>query len=463
MAIATVVSYISLNWLVEVAARVEAMEQLREGASVESIDLELTTRKFELNEMCLHLLGSKGRIVMDLCISLYMFATLWSYTSVWVSSITSTIPVVGVTDHGHVDDLKACDIYDSDKLPSECEHAYMLYTAIFVLLVVPLSCAELTETVKMQVALTIFRFVALFTMIVTCLTGLWSEPYVRHSTSESTPYVGDGVLAWRWHGTVNIISSAIFALMTHHSVSSIVQPIVPKASVNRVFLAASLATAGFYLVVSICAVLYYGDAVKAVVSLNWSDYAGAVPRREPTWWSHIVRYLIVLFPVVDIVSAYPLTAVTLGNNLVLLASDEVKARYGHRRVLIFFRILAAFPPIIGGFFVRDLSKIIQFTGLLGVMIAFIIPGLLQIKSRTALEAMLAEKRAAESPQDSKSDLQAQALISCTRGVGRTPYGLPTGGNRFVYSICAFALVALFAILAGIFIPGVRYGDAKSIH
>ena len=82
-----------------------------------------------------------------------------------------------------------------------------------------------------------------------------------------------------------------------------------------------------------------------------------------------MSYLIVLFPPIDIISAFPLYAITLGNNLLAgFVTDPVQQE--RRRVVVAFRLLAAVPPLIGSMLVHDLAAILKYTGFVGFIIAF---------------------------------------------------------------------------------------------
>ena len=63
-----------------------------------------------------------------------------------------------------------------------------------------------------------------------------------------------------------------------------------------------------------------------------------------------------------------------------------------RRVLTFYRALASIPPIIGGFYLRELGVITDYSGLVGLAIAFCFPPLLHIKSEQRLREMGAPHR-----------------------------------------------------------------------
>lgn len=62
-----------------------------------------------------------------------------------------------------------------------------------------------------------------------------------------------------------------------------------------------------------------------------------------------------LFPAIDVVSAFPLNGITLGNNIHTAVCMGTKYM-NNRKVQILFRLIAAIPPIIGATLVRDLAQ-----------------------------------------------------------------------------------------------------------
>ena len=97
------------------------------------------------------------------------------------------------------------------------------------------------------------------------------------------------------------------------------------------------------------------------------------------WCTHY-RYAL-LFPACDVASAYPLGAITLGNNLMsawATGRTPMVERYRHFRLA--FRLVAAVPPLAGAFFVSNLDTILSFAGILGFFIAFFVPAALYVGS-----------------------------------------------------------------------------------
>ena len=95
---------------------------------------------------------------------------------------------------------------------------------------------------------------------------------------------------------------------------------------------------------------------------------------------------MVCFPATDVVSAFPLNGITLGNSLMgSYYGSMIRQVEGDRLKVTLFRLLGAVPPIIGACFVRELGTITAYTGVTGFIIAFTFPAILNMKSRETLK------------------------------------------------------------------------------
>ena len=183
-----------------------------------------------------------------------------------------------------------------------------------------------------------------------------------------------------------------------------------------------------YAAIAIGISTYFGEHTKVASNLNWRTYVGdgasGSTSTSSTWdvVGRLVSFFVVLFPAMDVASAYPLNAITLGNNLMCAAfgSDTrlllhmEKSRL-HRSG---FRLLAAVPPILLALVESNLGKITDFTGLTGFAVAFIFPALLSIYSEQRLaELGLETKTRYTSYWTRKGAAQATAL----GGVGLVLY------------------------------------------
>jgi len=98
-----------------------------------------------------------------------------------------------------------------------------------------------------------------------------------------------------------------------------------------------------------------------------------------------MAYYIVLFPSLDVCSAYPLGVITISNNIfILLSGSDTTLLYQHKYgklMLITLRLVCAVLPIIGSLFIANLVFIIKYAGLLGLFICYFFPIVLQLRSQ----------------------------------------------------------------------------------
>jgi hypothetical protein len=360
-----------------------------DGVDIDPRDLEVAMelghdRPFEVNHLVHYFMGRWWRVAYDLFTLAYLGGVLVSYTAVFVSSITSLVPVPGVSPS----DLATCDVYKDGDFPKDCEHAYMIYTALFALIAVPLACLEPTEQVFVQVFLTGYRFVALFTMIASCAAGIATGPYTPPGIAASAaaiahkaPHWGSDVHTFRWAGATSAVSACTFAQLTHHSAGVLVSPLAQKRRSRSMFGLALATTGFFYCTLGLMCSAYFGELTSPVVTLNWVGYRGfgtdsgdgAGGHVATPWWAYFVRWVVMLFPVLDLISAFPLTAITASK----LAAFSLPPT---RTAKLACSLVTAVLPIVLGYFFRRLDSILQFTGLVGLVIAFVVPGALQVMS-----------------------------------------------------------------------------------
>eukprot|EP00010_Vexillifera_abyssalis_P002028 CAMPEP_0201562904 /NCGR_PEP_ID=MMETSP0173_2-20130828/79590_1 /ASSEMBLY_ACC=CAM_ASM_000268 /TAXON_ID=218659 /ORGANISM="Vexillifera sp., Strain DIVA3 564/2" /LENGTH=528 /DNA_ID=CAMNT_0047977525 /DNA_START=215 /DNA_END=1801 /DNA_ORIENTATION=- len=332
-------------------------------------------RKYEVNELVGVFTGRVPKILYEIFVATYIWTALWSYAAVFANSTTQYIPIVGMTE------ADQCDMNDdSSDIPSECQNAYYIWMVIFSALVVPLTCIELTETTLVQIALCIFRFVAISIMVATTYISMFANPFGSYSMSESPPYIATDRL-FHWSGFGQIFSTAVFAQLMHHSVPGLCQPVRTKKNLKKMFIGALSTTFFFYSLLSVITALYFGAGVNQVVTLNWTTYAGLnFNTRNGPVFAKVISYVVVLFPVADIISAYPLNAYTLGNNIFFGLPDRYTDNGRSKIVKIACRLLASVPPIILAIIVNSLATILSFAGTAGFFLAFVFPAMLQILS-----------------------------------------------------------------------------------
>lgn len=322
-------------------------------------------RRIELTELCGIFLGTAGKNIFSCLISIYMYGTLWAYCTVFASAFAAQIPL-----GSHENDV-----------------SYFVYLIVFAAVVVPLSLMELSEQIYVQVTLTIFRGVMLGVMILTTGAAYFRGGHdFGEESNESFDVPGGGngsdIYDMNFSKIYLFLPIAGYAYIFHHSVPALSDPVEDKKSLTKMFSVALLISFAAYALLGVVVSLYFGTGVNASSNLNWRQYRGQrTSDGSIVWYAPVVSFFVVLFPALDVASAYPLNAFTLGNNLMsAFYGDQMYIHEKSEFKVRLFRLLAALPPFLGACLIRDLSQITSFTGLTGFAIAFIIPALLALYS-----------------------------------------------------------------------------------
>jgi hypothetical protein len=84
--------------------------------------------------------------------------------------------------------------------------------------------------------------------------------------------------------------------------------------------------------------------------LDWYDLYDETSTRPP--WAYLFSYLVMIFPAVDVASAFPIGAICLADNIIsALHSPKTPIKQVE---LVLVRSLAVVLPVVFAFFVYDL-------------------------------------------------------------------------------------------------------------
>lgn len=141
----------------------------------------------------------------------------------------------------------------------------------------------------------------------------------------------------------------------------------------------------------------------------------------------LLSYCIVLFPSIDVISAYPLRNHVIVNNVYILIMGQDTSREPKHRfdwlLRIFLRFINALLPILAAFGVANLIYVLKFAGLVSFM-CFVFPVFLQLRSIdvcerrfSPLHMSLSDSKLQEKPDsiedkdiDEKDDLEISPFI-----------------------------------------------------
>ncbi len=124
-------------------------------------------RTLEITEVCEVVVGPRAKLAYCICIGLYQFGTLWSYSSVFGEAIASIVPLPGVNGGA------SCDIYNEGG-EAGCVALYRLWVGAFGAIGVPLALLGVKEQRCFQVVMMYLRMLVGLVMIATVAGAMLS-------------------------------------------------------------------------------------------------------------------------------------------------------------------------------------------------------------------------------------------------------------------------------------------------
>ncbi|KAH3767154.1 Transmembrane protein [Pelomyxa schiedti] len=387
-----VLTFVSCCWVLELMARAQGYQRVTgdhaigDGSGRKPLN-NLVYEKFDYTKCCQTFAGLPGKIVSEIVMTFYCYGCLWASVSVFASSLSSLV-LEFVPSEGH------CDIYKDPS--SACQGAYYASAVFFGICVVTMSLLDVTQQIKVQMFLTGYRFVGFALMLVTIFVALGvagplPPPSYSASTSSASVEVASFQAsdAWGFHpsGFAILVTSAAYAYTVHYNMPDALTPVRNKYTLRQIMLAGLFTSMLFFLLMGIVCAYFFNGLTDPLVILNWASYTGlngGWGEGTRTWYAWIIYTIITLYPILNLISVYPLIAISLASNLIHLfpkSFTEKRARIANYTS----RIAAALPPIIAGTAFGDLDVIFTFTGLFAFFIQFFIPAVMWELSRRKME------------------------------------------------------------------------------
>lgn len=356
-------SVVTMNYTLESLARAEGVCAASHRGAPRH---EMTFRKFEFATVGDMFAGRGGKLLVQLIMVLYCVGSLWSYASVFASSMSSLFFSYALGG--------ACDVYGDD--PSAgCLTGYYAFMGVFAAIVLSMVLMDLSDQATVQKFLSGYRIVAFLLMLVTMLVKLAVDG------GDVVTARADTIGAANWSNFGKGFGPTLLALNCQYNMPDALQPLEPKRYVRTVAFAA-LAIAGvFYLLVGLLGALAF-DQINPLATLMWSSYSGCGNGwADCGYWNPlgtVVQLVILLFPVINVVSAYPMVGVTVGDNMHMSFPREASARFGHEATRSMCRLAVAVPPILLAVVFKKLDFIFSVAGLFGFLLGLSIPCWFQV-------------------------------------------------------------------------------------
>ena len=136
----------------------------------------------------------------------------------------------------------------------------------------------------------------------------------------------------------------------------------------------------------------------------------------------ILSYYLLLFPSLDVVSAYPLMIHTVVNNLYIIITGHDSSKPPSKKykwfdffLRIALRLIVAIFPILAAFGVANLVYVLKYAGLMGFNICFFFPTALQLRSVYVCRRRFAPSHISVSGKHSSKE-EHQSLLSTPNGI-----------------------------------------------
>ncbi|OMJ86804.1 hypothetical protein SteCoe_11574 [Stentor coeruleus] len=301
-------------------------------------------------------------IMPKLVIISYVLAqtpALAGFFSVFAISLSSNIPIIGFT----------CNLYDYNSFYNECRVLYWIYITIFAIFLITLAYFNITEQRWMQGTLTFFRFIVVAIFTVTAIYAIASDSELEDDGANNA---NPEIYNIKHIGRIFFIIcfSSLFENMIPTTMS-----FVENKSTNlpKVLNYSVLTFNGIYILVGVL-LSYTIENPEEMITLNWSDYSAGSSQSSRSWWTYIIAYLVVLLPVVDILSAFPIVCWNYSDNIMSVFHSHNSEKKNDINVRFMFRTLMILCSFVISFFFYELGMILEISGAFVLLLSgFFIP------------------------------------------------------------------------------------------
>lgn len=414
------VSYITVTFILETLAIVNAIS--RRGHSVNSIleeedeneDTPLVTssecpdnnhifeitQKFEIGEMATILLSKPARILVFVCLIVYLLGDLSIYCAVVAKTLAHvfcTYKLDIIHEGINVSDDSICwKGYEFSRL-----NVYRVFVCVFVICMGPFTFFNLQKTKFLQILTTCMRWIAFIIMI------SWSVRKMIVNGREGSPPFASFI------DLPTLFGACVYSFMCQHSIPGLIQPISNKMRLKNLIAFDYILITMFYLLLAVTAIFAF-KKVEALYSLNfWLE----VCNKDSSSVLLGLDYYLTLFPVFTLSTSFPIIAITLKNNLknMFLSSQGTDTSL---LITLMFSFVTILVPLALALIVSDLQTLVGVVGsYAGAGVQYLIPCVLVMAARS----------------------QAKNF-AC-----HNPYISPFGQNIWVYAVCLWMFISLILI------------------
>lgn len=295
-----------------------------------------TTRRIEATDLLRRFLGPVWNHGYVAVLTLWATGTLWGFSAVVGTTMAALwpaplpIPWTGDVTPG------PCNV-DTD---ANCAPTYRGWVLMFALVVIPLTCLRMREQKWLQMLLAAGRVAVLACMTIVVV--------VAAASCDVSPFAQVGA---DWHpyttlakpsGLTVLLPIAVTTTLFHESISTVAVAVAEPSKLRSTFRYAFIVVTSSYVLMSSALGWYFGSNLQAQSTLEFRGYLGCTAATEfhaagksvipaqlmeldRPWWAWAIVYYVLIFPAIDVVSAFPLNAIALANNVLVAVQGEAGA------------------------------------------------------------------------------------------------------------------------------------------
>lgn len=335
-------------------------------------------------------LGPVWRAVTVFLLYLFQTSTLWAYAAVFSQSIATIFrPLVAVVlqeisvqpgngTNSSGDAILTCN---QEHFGAPCSALYFSFLLAYGVAETIMIIVGIKETAGVQTFLAVYRFAAIAMMVMLSLVGLGIGKSLQGEEFVSKPvYAAPS-------GLGVALPAITFALLLQMAVPSVMEPMAQRDGAPRHFCISLGICAMCYILIGIVLSIYLGTHTEEPVTLNFATFTGFMVVKDYEQAGMAMKalvgfcqYFILVFPLLDLFSAYALQGVVLCNNVLSLLPDRFLKDSRFLKIKVIATILMSGVPIVLAAITHSLGFIINVTGTIGMLLAITIPGLLLFQS-----------------------------------------------------------------------------------
>ncbi len=344
--------------------------------------LRITQRKFELVELVgMFMGGAPARRIYTLLVSAYLTGATWGYGTVF----------------GH-----ACAEHLALPFLHSKTANYQAYVLLFAVVVLAMACFDLREQKLVQQLMTGFRVFVMGIMVISVLvgalnngTGPWPEldfkdehgDLVQHappcataganltSTCPHNGYmsfddkqIAEGVAGITLQAVARSAPIILYSVLLHPAVPVLAQPVKSKTRLFTAYGWTYTITTTAYTLLASSGSLFFGSAMSQSANLNWAAFGKGTGLE-------FFAYVVVLFPALDVLTITSVTVIALASNFMAswYGPAVAKVENSSWMTVVAFRMAGGIPPMVGALLISDFASVLDFTGVVGFLVAFVVP------------------------------------------------------------------------------------------